>query len=61
MEVLSTLCFGQESLQPEVIQLLIESAFKPREGGTGLGTRPLTPYITKKIQSLQCHTQQHKT
>ena len=47
MEVLSTLCFGQESLQPELIQLLIESVFKAREAGAGLGTRPLTPYITK--------------
>ena len=47
MEVLSTLCFGQESLQPQLIQLLIESVFKPREAGAGLGTRPLTPYNTK--------------
>ena len=47
MEVLSTLCFGQESLQPELIQLLIESVFKARETGAGLGTRPLTPYNTR--------------
>lgn len=46
MEVLSTLCFGQESLQPDLIQLLIDSIFKTGAAG-GMGTRPLTPYNTK--------------